>query len=223
MESKHLFSAGWGTWCVFSDQFCDKEPSSRQTRHLSPYTLIWRLCKSPNSRLTFKVFSGIMNVLVGMKQKCYLCLDCPCHSDCRTWLGIWGYFYPCCFCFSDSLWPHGLQHARLPCPPLSPRVCSNSCPLSWWCYPALSSSAAPFSSCHQSFPASRSFPMTQFSTSGGQSIEASASAPVLSVNIQGYSIMYNTSPDDAKWVAFALKGYFRKALLGFTRKKKKKM
>ena len=164
-----------------------------------------------------------MNVFAGMKQKCYLCLDCPCHSDYRTWLGTWGYFYPCCFCFSDSLWPHGLQHTSLPCPPLSPRVCSNSCPLSWWCHPAVSSSAAPFSFCHQSFPASGSFPVTQFSTSGGQSIETSAAASVLSVNIQGSSIMYNPSPDDAKWAGFALKGYFRKALLGFIRKKKKKM
>ena len=58
---------------------------------------------------------------------------------------------------SDSLWPHGLQHTRLPCCLLSPRVCSNSCPLSWWCHPTTSSSDAHFSSCPQSFPASGSF------------------------------------------------------------------
>ena len=61
---------------------------------------------------------------------------------------------------SDSLWPHGLLHTRLPCPSLSPGVCSNSCPLSWWCYPIISSSATHFSSCPQSFPASGSFPIS---------------------------------------------------------------
>ena len=63
---------------------------------------------------------------------------------------------------SDSWWPHGQQHARLLCLPLSPGVFSNSCPLSWWCYLSTSSSLAPFSSCLQSFPASGSFPMSQF-------------------------------------------------------------
>jgi len=81
--------------------------------------------------------------------------------------------------------PHGLQHARLPCPSLSPGVCSNSCPLSQWCHPTISSSATPFSSCPQSFPGSRSFPVTQLFASGGQSIGASASASVLPMNIQG--------------------------------------
>ena len=85
---------------------------------------------------------------------------------------------------SDSLWPHGLQQARLPYPPLSARVSSNSCPLSQWCRPTISSSVVPFSSCLQSFPASGSFPVSQLFTSGGQSIGASASASVLSMNIQ---------------------------------------
>ena len=84
---------------------------------------------------------------------------------------------------SDSLWPHGLQHARLPCP-LSPRVCSNSCPLSQWCYLNIASCAAVFSSCLQSFPPSGSFLMSQLFASGGQSIGASASALVLPMNIQ---------------------------------------
>ena len=79
---------------------------------------------------------------------------------------------------------HGLQHARLFCPSLSPGVCSNSCPLSQWCHPTISSSVIPFSSCTQSFPASGSFPMSQLFTSGSQSIGASAS--VLPVNIQGW-------------------------------------
>ena len=77
-----------------------------------------------------------------------------------------------------SLWPHGLQHTRLPCPSISPRVCLNLCPLSQWCHPTISSSVAPFSSCLQSFPASGSFPISQLLPSGGQSIGASA----LSIN-----------------------------------------
>ena len=72
-----------------------------------------------------------------------------------------------------TLWdPHGLQHARLPCPSPTPRACSNSSPSSWWCHPIISSSVIPFSSCLQSSPASGSFPMSHFFTSGGQSIGA---------------------------------------------------
>jgi len=82
--------------------------------------------------------------------------------------------------------PHGLQHTRLPCPSLFPRVCSNSGPLSRWCHPTVSSSVAPFSSCPQSFPASGSFPRSRLFSSGGQSIGASASASVLPMNIQGW-------------------------------------
>ena len=83
---------------------------------------------------------------------------------------------------SDSLQSHGLQHAIIPCPSLTPRACSNSCPLSWWCHPTISSSVIPFSSCLLSFPASEFFPVSQFFTSGGQSIGTSASD--LPVNIQ---------------------------------------
>ena len=86
-----------------------------------------------------------------------------------------------CSTMSDSLWPHGLQHARLPCPSPTPRACSNSCPSSQWCHPTISSSIVPFSSCLHSFPASGSFPMSQFFASGGQSIGASASASVLPI------------------------------------------
>ena len=86
---------------------------------------------------------------------------------------------------SDSLQPHGLQHARLPCPSPFPRACSNSCPLSRWCHPTISSSVVPFS-CLLSFLASGSFPMSWLFTSGGQSIEASDLASVLPVNIQDW-------------------------------------
>ena len=81
-----------------------------------------------------------------------------------------------CSVMSDSLWPHGLQHTRLPCPLPTPGVCSNSCPSSQWCHPTISSSVISFSSCLQSFPASRSFPVSQFVSSGGQSIGVSPSA-----------------------------------------------
>ena len=84
------------------------------------------------------------------------------------------------------LQPHGLQHARLLCPSLSPGICSNSCPLSWRCHPTISSSAAPFSFCLQSFPALVSFPMSWLSASSGQSIGTSALASVLPMNTQGW-------------------------------------
>ena len=87
---------------------------------------------------------------------------------------------------SDSLWPHGLQHRRPPCPLPAPGVYSNSGALSWWCHPTISSSVISFSSCLQSFPASGSFQMSQFFASGGQSIGASASASVFPKNIQDW-------------------------------------
>ena len=82
----------------------------------------------------------------------------------------------------DSLWPHGLQHARLLCPSQTPRVYPNSCPLSLWCHPTISSSVIPFSSCFQSFPASGSFQMSHLFASGGQSIGVSAWTSVLPMN-----------------------------------------
>ena len=85
-----------------------------------------------------------------------------------------------------TLWLHGLQHARLPCPSLSPRVFSNSCPLNWWCHPTISSSVTHFSSCLQSFPVSSSFSVSQLFTSGSQRNRASASPSILSMYIQGY-------------------------------------
>ena len=93
-----------------------------------------------------------------------------------------------CSVMSGSLQPHELQHARPPCPSPTPVVHPNSCPLSWWCHPTISSSAVPFSSCPQSFPASGSFQMSQPFASGGQSIGpwASASALVLPKTIQGW-------------------------------------
>ena len=87
---------------------------------------------------------------------------------------------------SDSLGSHGVQHSRLPHPSLSPGVCSNSCPLSWWCHPTISSFVVPFSACLQPFPASGASTMCQLFTSGGQSVGASASASVLPMNIEDW-------------------------------------
>ena len=88
---------------------------------------------------------------------------------------------------SNSLRPHGPQHARPPCPSPTPGVHSNSCPLSWWCHPNTSSSVIPFSSCLWSFPASGSFQMSQLFASGGQSIGVSSSTSVLPMNTQDWS------------------------------------
>ena len=105
---------------------------------------------------------------------------------------------------SNSLRPHELQHTRLPCPSLSPRVCSNSCPLSQWCHPTISSPVIPFSSCPQSFSASGSFPMSQLFASGGQSIGVSASASVLPMNIQDWFPLEWTG-----WISLQSKGLSR--------------
>ena len=105
---------------------------------------------------------------------------------------------------SNFLRPHELQHARLPCPSPTPRVYSNSCPSSQWCHPTISSSVVPFSSCLHSFPALRSFPMSQFFTSHGQIIGASASASVLPMNTQDWSPLGWTG-----WISLQSKGLSR--------------
>ena len=109
------------------------------------------------------------------------CLNLALDEQLDTWT--------CCCSVTQScltLWPHGMQHARLSCPLPSPEACSNSCPLRQWCHPTILSSVTSFSSCLQSFPASESFAMSQFFTSDGQSIGASALASVLPMNIQDW-------------------------------------
>ena len=105
---------------------------------------------------------------------------------------------------SDSLWPHGLWHTRLPCASPTPGVYLNSCPLSQWCHPTISSSVVPFSSHLQSFPASGSFHMSQLSASGGQSIGVSASASVLPMNIQDWFPLWWTG-----WISSQSRGLSR--------------
>ena len=102
---------------------------------------------------------------------------------------------------SDSLGSHALQHARLPCPTSTPGAYSDSCPLSQWCHPTISSSVVPFSSHLQSLPASGSFPVSQFFTSGGQSIGVSASATVLPMTIQDWFPSGQTG-----WISLKSKG-----------------
>ena len=105
---------------------------------------------------------------------------------------------------SDSLQPHGLQHARLPCPSPTPRVYSNSCPSSQWCHPTISFSVVPFSSCLQSFPASGSFLVSQFFAPGGQSSGVSASASVFPMSMQDWFPLRWTG-----WISLQSKGLSR--------------
>ena len=105
---------------------------------------------------------------------------------------------------SDSLRPHGLQHTRLPCPSPTPGVLPNSCPLSQWRHPTISTSVVPFSSCPQSSPALGSFLRSQFFTSGSQRIGASTSASVLSMNIQDWFSLGWTG-----WISLQSKGLSR--------------
>ena len=107
-------------------------------------------------------------------------------------------------CLNILLQPHGLQHTRPPCPSPTPGACSNSCPSSQWCHPTISSSVIPFSSGLLSCPASGSFPMSQFFTSGGQRIGASASASVLPMNIQDWFPLGLTG-----WLSLLSKGLSR--------------
>ena len=134
--------------------------------------------------------------------------DCKGHENLlEWWTGSLNWFCSVQFSrsvVSDSLWPHGLQHARLPCPSPTPGACSNSCPLSWWCHPTISSSVFPFSSHLQSCPASGCFQMSQFFESGDQSTRASASASVFPMNIQDWFPLGWTG-----WISLQSKGLWR--------------
>ena len=122
------------------------------------------------------------------------CIFC-CASFMNIYIHIHLYIYTCIYQFSSvaqlcpTRQPHGLQHARLPCPSPTSGAYSNSCSSSWWCHPTIPSSVVPFSSHLQSFPASESFQMSQFFTSGDQSIGVSASAWVLPMNIQDWFLL----------------------------------
>ena len=123
----------------------------------------------------------------------------------RNWLTwLWKFSQFSCSAMSDSLRRHEPQHARPPCPSPIPRVYPNSCPLSWWCHPTISSSVIPLSSCSQSFPASGPFQMSQLFASGGQSIGVSASTSVLPMNTQDWSPLGWTD-----WISLQSRGLTR--------------
>ena len=145
---------------------------------------IWEINLSSSAYRNWKpsfslswAWTNVRQTLGSHINKVSCCYLCNCYNT--------GYVGCCVVVRSlNHVQPHGLQHARLPCPSPTPRACSNSCPLSWLCHPTISSSVIPFSSCLQSFPASGSFQMSHLFKSGGQSIGASASALVLPMNIQ---------------------------------------
>ena len=132
------------------------------------------------------------------------------HSVSKTWLLIeTSVIFLCPLSISsvtqsDSLWPHGLQQARLPCPSPTLGAYSNSCPSRQWCHPTISSSVVPFSLCFSSFPASGSFPISQFFASDDQSTGVSASTSVLQMNIQDWFPLGLTG-----WVSLQSKGLSR--------------
>ena len=168
--------------CLFAQLFLYKS-GIVDPKH---YTLVWTLLISwPNphaqSQLLVTLYThyGFIFCIWWHLGSCWFWKDCPPLPE----------FSSVQFSHSvvsNSLPPHELQHPGLPCPSPTPRAYLNPCPLSWWCHPTISPCATPFSSCLQSFPASGSFPMSQFFTSDGQSIGVSASASVLPMNIQDW-------------------------------------
>ena len=154
-----------------------------------------------NTNSTDMSFSKLWGLVMDREAWHAVCSPWGCKETRLNWTGpgwnvtcsssLWENFPLCllffsCWLVTYSLWHHGLQHARLPCTSLSPRVCANSCPLNQWCHPTVSSSVVPFSSCPQCFPASGSFQMSQFFTDG-QIIGFSASTSVLPMNTQDWS------------------------------------
>ena len=152
---------------------------------------------SPHINVLSRTFNMVMNSDIKSRYPClvpYLKYMNVKNFNCFVVFSSVTQSYP-------TLQPHGLQHARPPCPSSTPRVHPNSCPLSCWCHPTISSSAIPFSSCPQSFPASGSFQMSQFFISGGQSIGVSASISVLPMNTQDWSPLGWTG-----WISMQSKG-----------------
>ena len=169
-----------------------------------------RLSFSPslNTAVTPEFYLAFVSLLCHLLtqqilSKClYMPDTCRFHLLCNIRYHLNSHF--CRLVMSDSLRLHGLQHVRLPCPSPIPGACTNSCPWSQWCHPTISSSVISFSSCLQSFPASGSFPMSQFFTSRGQSIRASASTSDLPMNIQGWFPLGWTG-----WISLQSKGHSR--------------
>ena len=157
---------------------------------LTVQEFLWYNCSAICGSSAWWLYGGINGNLLQ---------ECLCHRPCDP-----GSVQFSCSVVSNSLRPHGLQHSSLPCPSPTPRVYSNSCPLSRWCHPTISPSVIPFSSHLQYFPAPGSFPMSQFFTSGGQSMRVSASASVLLMNIQDWFPLGWTG-----WISLQSKGLSR--------------
>ena len=165
----------------------------------------WDLLKIGHFCFSLKCFPNVLSFLQNVQQALYWMTPADPWQQGR--LRIVNKLHSVQFSrsvMSDSLRPHGPQQTRPPCPSPTPRVYSNSCPLSWWCHPTISSSVIPISSCLQSFPASGSFPMSQFFASGDQSIGVSASASVLPMNIQDWFPLGLTG-----WISLQSKGLSR--------------
>ena len=184
-------------------------PCKRQKRcKFNPWVrkIPWRRNGSPLQYpcLENPMDRGTLQATVHGVSKSWMWLSMYTHTHTHTHTLIVHLLLLSCSVMSDYFWPHGLQHARLPCPSPSPGDCLNSCPSSQWCHPTISSSVIPSSSCLQSFPASGSFPTSQFFASGGQSIGASASESVLPKNIQDRFSLGWTG-----WISLPSKGLLR--------------
>ena len=183
------------TWC-FSYKHCEPHKWPSFPFHISFYNTWGYMCgqllalyRLHFSSLIYGIcfISTLILFLFCMSFNLYLFVLIWSYKPSSNLPGAkWGSVQFSCSVVSNSLWPHGLQHARPPCPSPTPRVHPNPCPLSQWWHPTISSSVSLFSSCSQSFPASGSFPMSQLFASGGQSIGVSASASVLPMNIQNW-------------------------------------
>ena len=147
-------------------------------------------CGGPDGKYFGFCNHNVPDQLLSLPPGCNMSADWLVLTALCLWAIAWCLYFRVQFSsvaqLSPTLRPQGLQHARPPCPSPTPRVYSNSCPLSRWCHPTISSFVVPFSSCLQSFPASGSFQMSQLFTIGGQSIGVSASASILPMNIQGW-------------------------------------
>ena len=177
-----------GVGCHFRPQ-CMKMKSESEATQLCPTPSDPMDCSPPGSSLHGIFQARVLEWVTIAFSKAILRAICQKPRDWKCGTAYMDCFFPLllsCWVMADSVTSHELQHTRLLCPPLSSRVCSNSCPLSRRSYLSTSSAAAFFSFCLQSFPATGSFPMSWLFTSGGQTIGASASATVLPVNIQGW-------------------------------------
>ena len=176
-----------------------KPEAARPLETLTPHSCIFTSTvlywpSKSQSQFTFKIQYRNKLLWGGAAKKCVAILYLPKFSSVQFSRSVVSYY----------LQPHGLKHARLPCPSPTLGACSNSCPSSQWCHPTISSSVIPFSSHLQTFPASGAFPMSQFFATGGQSIAVSTSVSVLPMNIQDWFPWGLTG-----WISLQSKGLSR--------------